>query len=362
MLFAAIFALFTTFGFLSDMLTGGSRSWAHLTVNVLFSGGMAVLFVALMLRNKRLFWPLIACQIAAGVLIDRYFVLLVPEAAVRLPEGMQGRFIFDGLATMAGVLLGYAAVAAFLTREGANYLRMETEIALARDIHRGLVPPLGGQRGAFEYAAVSHPSGEVGGDLVDAVDVSPSRWVGYVADVTGHGVHAGVVMAMVKSAARMALARGAGIEDLLRDLNTVLVPLTSSAMFVTAAVIETEGDRVRFALAGHLPLLHLIASEGRVERLSVPNLPLGLVANTEYTARVVHCAPGDILATVTDGLTEVFDARDRELGLDGVAAVLARAGGEPLDAALRAIVDAARTHGTQIDDQSALLFRWTRQR
>jgi hypothetical protein len=75
---------------------------------------------------------------------------------------------------------------------------------------------------------VSLPSGEVGGDLVDLVEVE-GRWLGYLADVSGHGVGSGVLMGMVKSAARMKLLTLAALAALLDDLNDALVPASHTA-------------------------------------------------------------------------------------------------------------------------------------
>ena len=66
-------------------------------------------------------------------------------------------------------------------------MRVSTEIALARDIHRLLVPPVARRIGPFEFCGISIASGDVGGDLIDLVEAN-GHWIGYVADVSGHGV------------------------------------------------------------------------------------------------------------------------------------------------------------------------------
>ena len=82
-----------------------------------------------------------------------------------------------------------------MPREGSRYYKLHTELALARAIHRELVPPISRQIGEYEFRGVSIPSGEVGGDLVDLVDHDEgSAWTAYVTDVSGHGVPSGVLM------------------------------------------------------------------------------------------------------------------------------------------------------------------------
>ena len=70
-------------------------------------------------------------------------------------------------------------------------------------------------------------------------------------------------------------------------------------------------------------------------------------------------APGDLLVLVTDGLTEVFDAGDREFGLEGLKRVLAASAAQPLDEIGRRLLAASRAHGRQMDDQTLLLIRKT---
>jgi serine phosphatase RsbU (regulator of sigma subunit) len=164
-------------------------------------------------------------------------------------------------------------------------------------------------------------------------------------------------MGLVKSAARMALTRRASLEELLRDLNDVLMPLKSSSMFVTAAAVESSPNGLRFSVAGHLPILHLRADTRAVAEVSVANLPLGFSGNQAYTTGSLNCRPGDLLALITDGLVEVFDRHDREFGLDAIKQVLVQTGARPLADVLSALSEAAHAHGTQLDDQSALVLR-----
>jgi serine phosphatase RsbU (regulator of sigma subunit) len=90
-------------------------------------------------------------------------------------------------------------------KQGLRYFRVQTEIELAEQIHRSLVPPIARHASNHEFYGVSAPSGEMGGDLVDVVQCGNKR-IAYLADVSGHGVPSGVLMAMVKSAIRMQLA------------------------------------------------------------------------------------------------------------------------------------------------------------
>jgi hypothetical protein len=356
-LFAAIFCLFGTFGFLTDIMSVGRHSGVHVLFDVMFTGVMAALTAFATAKKRWLLWPLMVAQLAVAVTIAALAPTIFGDGPMLTGEILRLRLTLDAVGSMVTVIGGYIALAIFLGRESANYLRIHAEIVLAHEIHQALVPPLAGRTARFEFAGASHPSGEVGGDLVDVVDSAEGRWIAYVADVSGHGVHAGVVMGLVKSAARMALHRHASLEELLRDLNDVLMPLMRSNMFVTIAAVESTPGGIRFSLAGHLPILHFRADLSTVEEVSIANLPIGFFPDQAYSTGVVRCRPGDVLVLITDGLVEVFDRHDRELGLDAIKRVLVDAGRHAPAEILAALRETARAHGAQLDDQSALVLR-----
>jgi serine phosphatase RsbU (regulator of sigma subunit) len=356
-LLLTVFCLFATFGFVSDVVSVGRHSAARIAVDVVLSGVLAVLYAFVGIRSGRAMAGVGAAQVMATVLIAHWSPTILADEPVRAGTELARRLGLDALGITMGVIIGYTALIGLLTREGGRYLRMRTEMLLAQKIHRGLVPAVAGRHPGLEFAGASYPTGEVGGDLVDAISTG-GRWIGYVADVSGHGVQAGVVMAMVKSAIRMAIARGASIEAVLGESNQVLMPLMSPNMFVTAAVIEVDATNVQLVLAGHLPILHFRQRNNTVEEAHVLNFPLGFFGGHRYVTIRLTCAPGDVLVMMTDGLTEVFDRQNREFGLDALKQLLARHGNQPLDYILASIVAAARGHGPQQDDQTALVVRF----
>ena len=206
-----------------------------------------------------------------------------------------------------------------------RYVELDTELHLARDIHRALVPRIETRIGGFDFLGVSSPSGEVGGDLVDVVehDGEP-EWTAYLVDVSGHGVPSGVLMGMVKSAVRMALTTPTPLEPMLSGLNDVLYEISQPQMFATFAALRPAGPgRIAYTLAGHLPILCWRAATDVVEELAVSQVPLGMLPGRDYVAAETSCASGDVFLVLTDGLTEVFDRFDREFGMEGVRATFA---------------------------------------
>ncbi|HEX4785165.1 MAG TPA: PP2C family protein-serine/threonine phosphatase [Candidatus Sulfotelmatobacter sp.] len=261
----------------------------------------------------------------------------------------------------AGVLLsficGYLLFLLFFQREGKRFFAAHAEISLAGEIHRSLVPELSFKTSEFEFFGASFPSGTVGGDLVDVV-AGDKGWFAYVADVSGHGVPAGVLMSMTKSAVRMWLASHAHDSALLSDMNSVLKPLLTPNMFITFAYAAWDGaSDLAFSSAGHVPLLHYRASMGGIEQRAVSNLPLGILRTQDFASSSLRFECGDILAIVSDGFTETFDSKGRDFGMTGIENTLQNAPGKELreiSAELRARVC---EYGEQRDDQTILLVR-----
>jgi serine phosphatase RsbU (regulator of sigma subunit) len=194
------------------------------------------------------------------------------------------RIKIEGAVAAAAIFGAYALVLAFLQKEGERVFAHITEVRLAQEVHQTLVPGLAQKIAGYEIYGASVPSGQVGGDLVDLVEVD-GRWMAYVADVSGHGVPAGMIMAMVKSAVRMG-STDRTFPDFLRTLNRVLLSLLAPNVFVTfACVAGNSGSELTFALAGHLPVLHYRRCHGVVEERSVCNLPLAILPDAELPRR-----------------------------------------------------------------------------
>src|SRR5262245_14858352 len=193
---AGVFLMFVPVGILRDISNLGSDPPSRLIAETVNSGGLTVAYVVAFRRPR---WLL--AVIASPILILPHVELLFPPLTAPLAgEALRARLQADANIVIVTLIASFLAFSLFVRREGSRYVRASTEIALARDIHRLLVPPIGRRVGSFEFRGTSVPSGDVGGDLIDLVETD-GRWIGYVADVSGHGVGAGLLMGMVKSAA-----------------------------------------------------------------------------------------------------------------------------------------------------------------
>jgi hypothetical protein len=355
LILVAVFSIFSTFGFLADMMALGRVSPSGVLAMAAMSGLITTLFALAMIRHEGFLIPAVALIVLMNWIWTPVGAL--PPVADSL-RPLSDRMRNDSLAIISALTTGYTCFLVFIAVEGHRYARAHTEVALARDIHQRLVPSIARTICGTEFYGASLPSSEVGGDLVDVVDTG-NRWVAYLADVSGHGVASGTLMGMFKAAVRTRLASSAAIDGVLDQIDPVMIDLRKPGMFVTCAMLSPSGPgELEFILAGHPPILHFRAMSGTVDELSIAQPPVALLDEPRtFRSDRVGVAAGDVLALVSDGLMEVFDARDQEYGLDRLKQTLVELRGRPLSDVFDAVVAGARRHGRQLDDQSLLLLR-----
>ena len=344
----ALFSTFATLAFLIDVMAGGRLPLVWLAATVLVSGGMAV---GVTLTSMRRRW------LTFSVLTTAYVVYIGVVARMFDEPGPLDRLGWDAIGAAVTITLGISLFMLFMDVTATQHLKARAELGVAHEIHQGLVPSIDLRIGEYEFYGWSIASGPMGGDLVDLVQ-SEGRWLGYVADVSGHGVGAGIVMAMFKSALRTRMLTDSSIAALLDHVQTALMPLKQPQMYVTVACVRGgPGGDVECATAGHLPILR--ARAGLVEEMTTPQLAVGMFEGAAFTSTRISCQEGDVLALLTDGLVEVFDATERELGFEWAKASLAATADRPLRHIGERMLTGARNHGAQLDDQSLLLMRRT---
>jgi hypothetical protein len=353
---AGVFCLFASLGFILDCRTPQQTTAGELAMGILVRACIAVGWA--FFGTHRMFKSMI---LLAGVQVS--FIWFLHQTYGNAPKlalnsaALGNKLTLDSAGAMVLVISGYVMFLLFFQWEGKRFFAAHTEITLATEIHQSLVPEQAFQTSAFQFFGVSFPSGAVGGDLVDVV-VRDDTWLGYVADVSGHGVPAGVLMSMVKSAVHMRLACREHQAALLDDLNDVLKPLLKPNMFVTLAYAAWKGGPdLEIASAGHVPLLHYHASTREVNELMPADLPLGIVAGKQFASSKLPLESGDLLAIITDGITETFDASENEFGMEGVKQVLCATGTKDLRYISTEIRTRALVYGEQRDDQTILLIR-----
>lgn len=357
-----VFLLFATISFALDMSMMGRESVLRMILSALITSSFTVLYAVSGFALKSKMWKAMIPIFCVHFLVMNFFNHFLPpfppfsSLDANQVSWLETRLNADALSIIASLGLGYACFVYASIVEGRRYFRAHAEIALAQEIHQVLVPPIQTTLGGFEFYGRSVPSGEVGGDLIDLAGAE-GKWVAYLADVSGHGVAPGLVMGMVKSAARMLLRAGDNGQQLMPHLNEVLYPLKKPEMFVTFCFVAANDGSLYVGLAGHPPILHFSLRTKQVTEITSPNMPLGILPEGEFATADLTAEPGTLFALYTDGFLEVADAKGEEFGAARLKAELQRHATQPLETLYRALTAAVAQHGVQFDDQSILLIR-----
>lgn len=356
----AIFTTFTAFALSVDRLPTDAHFWLRMVIVAVYTGVLGLGYAFSSFGFRQLLPFVIAFNVLGSLAFSRWLMPGAPPDVLSAVDiaGVETRLRVVRILQSVMAVTGYSCFIGLLRLEGRRSVSAHTEIRLAHDIHASLAPPVSGESAALEWYGASHPSGEVGGDLVDVVD-DDEAWRACIADVSGHGVAAGVLMGMFKTALRAAWRRTHDPAAALTEVNAVLGPIKQSNMFVTAVALTCRvSGTFDYVLAGHPSLLHVSQATGGARWIGDAEMALGLVDTTVYHAASFEAAAGDLVVVVTDGLIEVFDRRDRELGTDGLLPIAAAAAKRStLQETAAEILAACARHGAQTDDQSLLLMR-----
>jgi len=360
---AGIFFLFAPIGFLIALCPGQPWPVGGGIANAAFVGVLSLGWMQA-LRTRRYAWliPLILVPLIAGPLI------FAPLARMGLLEfgasmGDVSRRIALAALAVACLALGFMFIVRFIRSSGVVSGRWKAELDLGQKIHERLVRPISETIPGAQIVGRSDASAEMGGDLLELVR-SPHHTDIIVGDVSGHGVGAGVVMALIKGGIHVHLKRESqgSPSELLADLAHIMDRADTPSMFVTMACVRlTHGSRtVEIAMAGHNPTLWWRAAVRRLDAIDNEALPLGIFPDETYTTRTIEPAPGDWLILYTDGLFEVTDDTGNQLGIDGFRAIVEDTLRSAIDvsAASDAILARVRAIGPIADDQTISLIRF----
>jgi serine phosphatase RsbU (regulator of sigma subunit) len=361
---AAVFFLFSVIGYFNDLLEMGKMPYAIVLSVAAFSGLNAVLWIVVLARLPALFFYLLmAGQFLLGPAINRIVNHL--QAAYQFPAvASESGIHFSAIAILVSVLISYAGFVSFIRVLGIETGRIRTQLELAHGIQKTLVPPISLRTDLFEIYGVSQPSDKVGGDLVDAVMLPNGDLIAYVADIAGHGLPAGILMGMLKTAARTALLDAAtghpseSLPALLEKLNRVLPDVKEPQMYATLTAFRLNADgSAWYAMAASPPVLHWSPHRGELCLMQEEQYPLGLLPVSGFTGEAIVLMPGDMLVVATDGVLEICDKTEEEFGLSRLQQAIAANARRPLPELAQAILEKACAFGKQTDDQTLLVIR-----
>ncbi|HUP47881.1 MAG TPA: SpoIIE family protein phosphatase [Thermoanaerobaculia bacterium] len=209
-----------------------------------------------------------------------------------------------------------------LREEAIAKALIDEELRTAYTIQSRLLPRDLPSITGYTFAGANRPCKTVSGDYFDVIVRPGNRIYFIVADVSGKGIAAALVMSSLATAFNIFTQRDPTPADLVRDLNLTLAPKTSPSKFATlvAGVLDPVTGVIEYANAGHVP--PLVISAGSVQELRSSDLVIGLFASAQYRTQTMRLGPGESLVLFTDGVTEAENEREEELGLPAVAEML----------------------------------------
>lgn len=234
----------------------------------------------------------------------------------------------------------FAAVKLETTRlreEAIAKARLDEELRTAYVIQSRLLPAQLPDIEGYTFAGSNVPARSVSGDYYDVVVRPDGRLYFIIADVSGKGITAALVMSSVATAFSIFTRTDPTPAELVADLNATLAPKTAPTKFVTlvAGVLDPRTGEVEFTNAGHV--WPLVISRNGVEQLETTDMVVGLFAAAKYRTQRLTLGAGDSIVLFTDGVTEAENLAEEQLGLDPVAELVTTLHGTPAPRILETI-------------------------
>jgi len=231
----------------------------------------------------------------------------------------QGDFVvFKSIAEQSAFAL-YNAIIYSMANEKK---RLDHDLEIARDIQRILLPSEAPAINGFQISGTNAPARQVSGDYFDYIQVDEERLGVAIADVSGKGVPASLIMAICRSVLRAEAARNPSPADVLRKVNRQLYPDIKEDMFISMAylILNHQRNGITLARAGHdAPLLYKRQSQ-TVTPIKPPGMVVGIDSGNVFDRITVDFAVSlerdDCLVLYTDGVTETLNAEGDEFGVD----------------------------------------------
>ena len=220
-----------------------------------------------------------------------------------------------------------AIESARLTEEALEAERLERQVRMAAEVQQRMLPQRAPSFPGIELASAYVPTHELGGDFYDFITLPDDNLGLVIADVSGKGVPASLIMASVRAALRAQVDNLYYLYEVMHRLNLMLHRDTRSAEFVTLfyGVIDASNGRLTYCNAGHPP--PLLLRDGQVTELETDNMVLGINPEEQYEQSILDLRVGDVLLLYTDGLPDAMNFEGETFGKERVKQALQSSSG-----------------------------------
>lgn len=249
-----------------------------------------------------------------------------------------------------------------LFQEELEKKRLEEELNIARQIQQELLPTELAYIEGYDVAALNISSKQIGGDYYDLIDIGNGEMIIVIADVSGKGTPAALLMANTQAALRVLTPLNIPLPELISRLNNLLYGNTGSDKFVTlfCAKLHIQTRMLTFVNAGHNPPF-LLRQNGTMELLSEGGLVLGIMETMiPYEEKTVELQHGDIILMYTDGVTEALSPESQEFTEEQTEAALRKNTSASAQSIIETVLSDVQAHADiapQSDDITMVVLK-----
>ena len=300
---------------------------------------------------------------------DTLGVLIVADKEGRggttLDFTAEDQVLLEAFANQAGVAIENAQ----LYQEALEGRQLQAEMEEAAKIQQNLIPDALPEISGYEATGLYFPRGGVGGDYYDCLPDTDGTWGLAIADVSGKGMQAALLMATLRAGLHSEVTRKTDLPSMAETLNSLLYASSTDGKFATFfyAQLHPEKDQITSVNAGHnYPLV--IRSEGGCDELEKGGVMLGMFPNdvlaqiSEYEQETTQLGSGDVVLFYTDGVTETVNLDGELYGEERLEEVATRVKRENVNQICQAIYDdviAFQGEAQQFDDLTMMVLKKT---
>jgi sigma-B regulation protein RsbU (phosphoserine phosphatase) len=239
--------------------------------------------------------------------------------------------------------------------------KLEEQLQIAKDVQSSLLPSEPPNVDGYDIDAICIPTFEIGGDYFDYIPIDKNKLGIVVADVSGDGVPAALIMAAFRALLRNQVAQNPQPHIVLNILNKQIPEFCRKRDFITAfyGYIDLEQHNFTFTNCGHNHPL-VLNSDGTLSSLEESGPSLNLVIDSDFKSSSINLNPGDSIILYTDGVTEIFDDDKEEFGLERLKNVLANSVEKSASGTVKNVVNATKDFSKRryyLDDFTILVLK-----
>ncbi|HEU4926724.1 MAG TPA: SpoIIE family protein phosphatase [Vicinamibacterales bacterium] len=277
------------------------------------------------------------------------------------PYGREDRELVASVANQAGTVLENLRLATAVAERLEAERVAGRELEIAREVQSKLLPQHSPVLESLDYFGVCVQARLVGGDYYDFLYLGPGRLGLVLADISGKGISAALLMASLQASLRSQYAQAPDdLPRVLRAVNRTFFDSTATSRYATLffAIYDETTSRLRYANCGHPPPV-LLGPDGAIDRLQPTGTVIGLFDEWDCRVQEIDLKPGDTLVMFTDGVAEAFNEHFEEFGEERIVDLIRARAELPAVTMVEALVEAVQRHSgpAQSDDFTVVVAR-----